>query len=344
MKDQLILVTGASGFVGRAIARRLLGMGARVRVLVRSKAKLREAGFSPENELGLEVIEGDLLDGPVVRRCCEGVSAIVHAAAKVGDGGPPDEYLQINVDAQRDLLASISWPGPFQKFVLVSSLGVYPARNHNGTDESAPISTTGIDPYTRSKAIGEREFVRWCEERKFPGVVLRPGFVYGPGDRTVLPRIVARLRSGHFAFFGSGNQCLNNTWVENLVDAVILALEKDTVPGDVFNITDDPLVTKKQFIGAVAKALGLPLPRKHLPLQLAWLLAVGFDTVDRLMGGHGPKVVTMASWKFLGLDLRYSIAKAKQKLGYNPKSNFDEVMALTMRDWLKEESGVGSKG
>ncbi len=337
MKDQLILVTGASGFVGRAIVRRLLTEGARVRVLVRSRTKLTEAGFSPEQDARLEVVEGDLLDGPVVRRCCEGVTAVVHAAAKVGDGGPPEEYLQVNVDAQRDLLASISWPGPLQKFVLVSSLGVYPATNHRGTDESAPISTTGIDPYTRSKAIAEREFVRWCHERKFPGVVLRPGFVYGPGDPTVLPRIIKRLRSGQFAFFGSGEQRLNNTWVENLVDAVMLSLKKATPPGEIFNITDGRLVTKKEFIGAVAKALGLPLPRKHIPLQLAWLLALSFDTIDRIMGGHGPKLVTMASWKFLGLDLCYSIDKAKRELGYSPKANFEDAMALAMREHLRTE-------
>jgi len=334
-----VLVTGATGFVGQWIAHALLDAGYSLRLLVRNPALLSPAGLTPElvslrytgpRAPRVEIVPGDVLDGRSLRVALAGADTVVHSAAMVGDGGRAEPYFRVNVDGLRDLLAVASYAPNFRKFILVSSLGVYPARDHFGTDESAAIDTQGIDPYTRTKAIAEKEFVAFCRDRNFPGVALRPGFVYGPGDRIVMPRLVSRLRSGQLAWFGPGTQKLNHTYVRNFADAVVLALETATEPGAVFNITDDPVGSKREFIGAVAQHLNLPIPTRQIPLKVAYTLACGFSGIDRLLGGHGPKFISLASWKFLGLNLDYSIARAKRELGYAPKWSFAEGIRETM--------------
>ena len=113
-------------------------------------------------------------------------------------------------------------PG-FKRWIQISSLGVYPGRDHHGTDETAEIDIGGLDGYTRTKA--EAEIVlRTHMDRGFPAVILRPGFIYGPGDRHVLPRIIEKLRAGKMKLIGDGRKLLNDTYVGNLVEAVLLAL------------------------------------------------------------------------------------------------------------------------
>src|SRR5690606_5688301 len=111
-------------------------------------------------------------------------------------------------------------------------LGVYEARDHHGTDESEPPSLSGIDGYTLTKAESEQRVVRAIADDKLPAVILRPGFVYGPRDQTVLPRIIERLKSGGFKYLGSGEQLLNNVYVGNVVDAVFLAISRDDCLGE----------------------------------------------------------------------------------------------------------------
>ncbi len=147
-----------------------------------------------------------------------------NCAAKVGDWGTLDEFRALNVEAFRHLLDAAS-DSRVQRFVHVSSLGVYEARDHFGTDETTPPAADSLDAYTRSKVEAEALALRYREQRGLPIAIVRPGFIYGPRDRTVLPKLIKALRSGRFAYFGSGDQVLNCIYVKNLVHGLFLAAE-----------------------------------------------------------------------------------------------------------------------
>lgn len=332
-----VLVTGATGLVGSHVAERVVGMGIPTRVVVRNPD-----AASWLSELGVEVVAGDMTDSQSLGKAAEGVTVVVHCAAKVGDWGPVDSYRDVNVRGLETLIEACCGTGMLKRFVHISSLGVYEARDHHGTDESEPPSRVGIDGYTLTKVESEDLALSHCDPEKFPLVVLRPGFVYGRRDRTVLPRLVERLRSGGFKYLGSGEQLLNNVYVDNLVDAVLLAIGRDDVIGEVFNITDDRLVTKREFIGTIAKGAGLEEPTKSVPLGVAKFLAKLMEATWKFAGKNEAPLLSGARIKFLGLNLDFDIGKARRELGYEPLVDFSEGMARTM-EWC-HESGMIEAG
>ena len=208
---------------------------------------------------------------------------MVHAAAHVGDWGPAEKYRAINVVALEHMLHAAERHGRLERWIQISSLGVYPARHHFGTDETVPPDLTGLDGYTQTKAEAEIVINRHIREHGLPAVILRPGFIYGPGDRHALTRIVEKIEAGKMKFLGRGDRVLNNTSVENLCDAILLAIEKPDILGETFNIRDERLVTREEFINTVADYLGKPHPR-HVPEWVGRTLVGPIEAIARLRG------------------------------------------------------------
>lgn len=327
------LVTGASGFVGGHVAERLIAEGWKVRTVVRPSSKQDLL-----KQWGVELVEGDLTDDATLKRACEGIDAVVHVAAKVGEWGPLDEYRRVNVEGLKQLIAAC--PPNLERFVLISSLGVYPARDHDGTDESCPLPEKHIDGYTQSKAEADRVAIEHQKKTGFPLVILRPGFVYGPRDRTVLPRILKNLKRGMVTYFASPQKKLNQVYVGNIADAVVLALNNPKAVGGVYNIRDEELVTKEHFFNTVADLVDLPRPTRRIPMMLAKTVCAASESAGKLFGFE--PTLTSAKIKFMGYNLDYSIDRAKRELGYAPKVAFDEGMRKAI-DWLKASGGLDAK-
>lgn len=330
-ESDLMLVTGATGLVGSHVVERARQRNVRTRVLVRqgSDAALLD-------EWGAEQIFGDVTDADALRHAVAGVSIIVHCAAKVGDWGPVEDYREVNVRGLEKLLTAAEANGTLKRFVHISSLGVYPARDHYGTDETEPTSTAGIDGYTLTKVESERLVQEHIREHKLPGVILRPGFIYGPRDRTVLPRILEKIRTGRFKFLGTGRQLMNNTYVGNLCEAIFLAIERDECVGEIYNIRDGRLVSKREFIATIAQAAGYEVPTKSVPLPVAKALARVLETAWKLLRKREAPLLSSARIKFLGLNLDYSIGKAQRELGYNPSADFTDAMQATVA-WFRDQ-------
>lgn len=323
--EDLVLVTGATGLVGSHVAEQARQKGFRVRALVRNNADT-----SLLASWGCELIHGDLDQPESLKSACQGATVIIHCAAKVGDWGPTEDYRRVNVDGTRALLDAALATGQLRRWVQISSLGVYEGKDHHGTDEATLPSTTGIDGYTLTKVESELLVCDYIRHKKLPAVVLRPGFIYGPRDRTVLPRLLDRLQSGKFAFLGSVDKLMNNTFVGNLCEAVWLAVERDNVVGEVFNIRDPRSVTKREFIDTVCDAAGLPRPKKIVPLPVAKCLASAMEFTWKLLGKKEAPLLNSARIKFLGLNLDYSIDKAVRLLGYNPSADFRDAMKMSV--------------
>jgi nucleoside-diphosphate-sugar epimerase len=330
-----VLVTGATGLVGRCLVRRAAEAGYQVQAMVRSgsdRGVLRNGAVT--------FVEADLADPATIPAAMAEADVVVHAAAHVGDWGPAEDYRAINVVALEHMLTAAQNSGRLRRWIQISSLGVYPARHHFGTDETVSPDLAGLDGYTRTKAEAEQVIQRHVQEHGLKAVILRPGFIYGPGDRHALPRIVDRLKSGKLKFLGRGDRVLNNTSVENLCDAILLAIEKPGIDGETFNIRDERLVTREEFIHAVADYVGTPHP-KHVPEWIGRALVGPVESIARMRGKTSPPFLTRAQLKFMTLNLDYSIAKAKRELGYAPRVDFREgiVEALDEMTGKKTERG-----
>jgi nucleoside-diphosphate-sugar epimerase len=322
MTKATVLVTGATGLVGRHFARRAVDAGYGVEAMVRAGSDRSALEGMP-----IRFVEGDLAAPETLPAALSDADYVVHAAAHVGDWGPAAKYRAINVVALEHMLNAVERSGRLKRWIQISSLGVYPARHHYGTDETVPPDLTGLDGYTRTKAEAEFVVNRHVQEHGLPAVILRPGFVYGAGDRHALVRIVEKIQGGKMKFLGPGDKVLNNTSVENLCDAIWLALEKPCIDGETFNIRDERLVTREEFINTVADYLGKPHPR-HLPERLGRALVGPIEAVARWRGREMPPLLTQAQIKFLTLNLDFSIAKAKRVLGYRPRVDFrDGIVA-----------------
>lgn len=324
------LVTGATGFVGSHVAESLRARGDAVRALAREGADTA----LPE-KLGVTLVRGDVTDADAVRRAVEGCDVVIHCAAKVGDWGHVDEYRKVNVEGLRNLLEAVKGR-PLHRFVHVSTLGVYAARHHHGTDETEPLPESHIDGYTQSKVETEKLALEYHRKHGVPVTVLRPGFVYGPRDRSVLPRLVDRLRERSVIYIAKGRFALNTTYVGNLVDAILLAVDSPVAVGEVFNITDGEFVSKRRFFEAVADGVGAPRPRGSVPVWLARFMANWREGVFRRKNKPHPPRITQAQLKFAGLNLDFSIAKARTKLGYAPRVSFDEGMKQAV-EWYRAQ-------
>jgi nucleoside-diphosphate-sugar epimerase len=321
-----VLVTGATGMVGSAVARRAVENGYHVQAMVRRGSDRRALDGVP-----VQFVEGDLAEPESLPPALADAEVVVHTAAHVGDWGPAEKYRAINVIGLEHLVHAAARSGKLKRWVQISSLGVYPARHHYGTDESVAPSPTGLDGYTRTKAEAEGLLNHHIKEHKFPAVILRPGLIYGPGDRHALPRFIERIQTGKMKFLGKGDRVLNNTYVGNLVDAVMLAMENPDVVGETFNIRDERLVTREEFVNTIADYLGKPHPR-HVPEWLARTLVKPIEGIARARGAEKPPLLTAAQIKFMTLNLDYSIGKAKRVLGYRPAVDFREGLRIALDD------------
>ncbi len=310
-----MLVTGATGFLGSFVARRAVQEGYDVRVIARASSDR-----SMLEGVNVEFYEADLTDYESLPGALEDIEVVVHAASHSGDWGPAEKYRAINVVATEHLLVAAEQQESLRRWIHISSLGVYPAKHHYGTDETVQPDMRGLDGYTQTKAEGEVLVKRHIKENNLPGVILRPGFIYGPGERHALPRLLKRFEQGIVKFIGNGQTVLNNVYVGNVVDAIFLAIDSEEALGELFNIRDERLVTREEYLMTVAEYLDRPRPGR-VPLWLARMICPILEGWAKLRGATESPLLTGATIKFMALNLDYSIDKAKRILGY--KSNVD---------------------
>lgn len=329
------LITGATGFVGGHLVDACLARGERVSAIVRPNTDA--AAIETQ---GVAVFRGDFGDAGLVQKALDaGVDVVVHCAAKVGDRGPVTEYRPTNVDAFRRLMDACK-ARPLHRFVHVSSLGVYEARHHHQTDESEPLPAGHMDSYTTTKVEADKLAQEYIRAGGLPLTILRPGFVYGPRDKAVLPKLIRHMARKKVHYLGADQRAQNCIYIANFVDAVFLAVDNPKAVGQIYNLTDGEFVSKRRFIEAVADGMGLKKSKQVLPY---WLAALVVKLVKRQMTkalARGTKPwVTPAQFKFMQLNLDFSIEKAKRELGYAPRVGFDQAMKETVA-WYRAHPEV----
>ena len=323
----VVLVTGATGFVGSRLVSALADRGHRVRALTR-----RATGLEALERPGVEVVRGDLGDPTALVRAAEGTRLVFHAAARVSDWGPREAFLAANVEGTRNLVAACRVAG-VARLVHLSSLTVLglPRDGRLVDEQTPPARPARGDFYTESKLEGET-LVR--EAHGIGGLettVLRPGAIWGPGDPNVVPRIVRLLRRGAMPYVGGGRNLVGLVHVENLVRGLLLAGSVPAAAGEVFHLTDGEEITAREAIDGIADALGVPRPRLSIPFPVVLAVAALVEGTARAARLRRPPSLTRYGARFVACHARYDLAKARHSLGYEPAVSFSEGVAELFR-------------
>ena len=322
-----VLVTGGTGFTGKALVRRLLDLGHEVVALdCKEGLKTREL-----RDWGAEVILGSVTDETVVRRAMQGVEVVHHLAAAFREMNVPDRhYWQVNVGGTRNVVAAALAAG-VRKLVYCSTCGVHGNVDAPPGGEEAPIRPA--DYYQRSKYEAE-PLVRELPARGLPSVVLRPAAIYGPGDPERFLLIFRRVASGTFPMFGDGRTWYHPLYVDNLVDAFVLAMRDGAGEGEAYLIADDEYVTIEELVRRVAGALGVDVRILHWPMWPAVAAGHVCEKLCRPFGLTPPIFPRRVDW--YRQNRAFRIDKAKRDLGYEPRVGLDEGLRRTAA-WYRHE-------
>jgi nucleoside-diphosphate-sugar epimerase len=191
------------------------------------------------------------------------------------------------------------------------------------------------EPYALTKAEGDRVVQRMIAEYDLPAVIIRPGTFFGPGDRLHFGRIADRLAADKAVVVGSGDNALPFVFVSDVVQGLLLGLDRDNAIGEAYNIPTDRPLSQLQLLRAVARAIGAGPPRVFVPYRALYAGAVAAERVAALARLSGPPVVTRLGVKLFGTDNRHAIDKAREALGYYPRVALEDGVRLAARWYLK---------
>jgi nucleoside-diphosphate-sugar epimerase len=320
------LVTGASGFIGGRLAERLATEeGMSVRAMVRHTKKAERL-----QKLQSEIVQADLLDMESLRRVIDGCDLVFHCAAMVRETGDRNEFLQTNVQGTENIL-NVSKDAGVKKFIHFSSVSVYGLNPPDRTDETTPFHPCG-NLYCDTKIAGEKAVWAAHREAGLPVVVIRPANVYGPLSNPWTIRPTKLINSGQMILINGGTGLCNYVYIDNLLDATLLATKRDSSVGQVYLISDGNAVMWKEFFGYYAQMAGKPKIRS-VPECLGKAIALGMEIVSKFTGK--PPKITREAVRFLTGQARFSIEKARRDLGYQPRFSLEEGMEQT-EQWLRE--------
>jgi nucleoside-diphosphate-sugar epimerase len=304
-------VTGGSGFIGGKLVQRLVAEGRPVRALARSEAAAERVA-----ELGAEPVRGELGDRASLEAGAMGCDVAFHLAAHLGEWGAWADFERGNVEGTRNALAACATAGAKRFVHCGTEAALMAGEPLVQVDETAPLRPDSRAPYPATKAKAEQA-VRAASNDQFETVVVRPRFVWGKGDTTLLPEMVATVEAGRFAWVGGGRKITETTHVDNVVEGLILAAQKGR-PGEAYFVTDGEPVVFREFVTALLRTQGVEPPDRSLPAWTAAPMACVCELAWKALPLPGdPPMTSFRSW-LLTQECTINIAKARAELGYAP--------------------------
>jgi nucleoside-diphosphate-sugar epimerase len=310
-------VTGGSGFIGGALVRRLVADGWTVRALARS-----DASASVIEERGAEPVRGDLDDTASMAAGAAGCEVAFHCAAHLGDWGSRADFERGNVRGTRNALAGARQAG-VRRFVPVGTeAALLAGQPLIEVDERAPLRFDSPALYSSTKARAEDAVIE-ANQDGLETVVVRPRFVWGRGDTTLLPAMTEMVRAGRFAWIGGGRHRTSTTHVDNVVHGLLLGAERGA-PAGVYFVTDGEPVVFRDFVTRLLATQGVTPPDRSLPAPVASAVATVGETAWRLLPLPGrPPLTRLAVW-LSAVETTIDITRARTELGYAPVRTIDE--------------------
>jgi nucleoside-diphosphate-sugar epimerase len=313
-----VFVTGANGFIGRALVARYRGYGAEV------------AGVDFAADPARNVVAGDVQDVERWRAHIDGSDLVIHTAAVVSMVAPIREAWKVNCQGTQRLLTACRDAG-VRRFVHLSSVAAFGFDFPDGVDESWPLITNG-NSYTDTKITGEHLVLAAHAARELDCTIVRPSDVYGPGSRPWIIVPIEMMKKRQFRLPARGRGIFSPVYIDDLVDGTVLAAGRSEGAGQIFTIGGGPGITCAEFFGHHWRWLGKSGPVPTLPSGLDVFLAELSGRLARLTGK--PTEMGRSAVGLLSRRGSYSIEKARQLLGYEPQVRLAEGMRRS-EEWVK---------
>lgn len=306
-----ILVIGGNGFVGRHLVPALQDRGYRLRVLALPTEDTRWL-----EERGVVVYRGDICRPGTLVTPMRGIDRVVHLAGMMGVWRPMAQYYAVNVTGTENVCRIVL--AAKARLIHVSSWTVYGMGVGRPVHEDLPLRPMP-EPYSITKAAGDRAVQRMITENHLRAVIIRPGTIFGPGDQLNFGRTADRLRGGRRIIVGRGDNAVPFIYVTDVVQGLVLALENDTAIGQSYNIANDRPLTQQQLMNAIAREIGTEAPRLHIPYRALYATAYAAERVAMITRSQRDPLVTRHGVALFGTDNRQLIDKAHRDLGYAPQ-------------------------
>jgi dihydroflavonol-4-reductase len=315
-----VVVTGATGFLGSAVARALVAAGMEVHALTRPTSNLRRV-----SDLPITWHVGDVTDPASLGHIFDDADWVIHAAGQLGQAGISEStYWQQNAQGTYNVLAEIAAGGGMPRVVCISSAGVLGPMN-GFHPESVPDETFPLRPsngYERSKAGAEMIAATFAEQG-LPVIIARPEFVYGPGDLHVLGLFQA-IQKRLFFYVGNGRNTCHPTYIDDTVDGLLRCLHKGRV-GEIYHLSGPRPVPFRELAETIAAELGVRPPRLAFPRSLVWGGAAGAELIMPRLGHKPP--LSRTGVAFFSENRRSAFDKAQRDLGYVPRVDLAQGVA-----------------
>ena len=328
-------VTGGGGFVGSAIVGQLVAKGVEVAVFGRN--------FYPHLEVfGVRQFQGDLLDSNLLIRYMQGYDTVFHVAAKAGIWGPKSEFEQTNVTGTRNVLGACFANGVRALVYTSTPSVVFNRHDINGEDEKLPYARQFLCYYASSKAVAE-QMVLASDSEVLRTCAIRPHLVWGPGDPHLIPRIIARGKSGKLQVVGNGMNMVDISYIDNVAEAHILAAENlystATAGGNAYFISQGEPVCLWPWINNLFARLNIAPVRKKMSSGSAYMIGTLFEGLYMWFNIEKEPPMTRFLAEQLAKSHWFSIDRARRDLGFEPRISTAEGMDRLVR-WLADKKVV----
>jgi nucleoside-diphosphate-sugar epimerase len=273
--------------------------------------------------------QASLEDAAALGEALRGADTVIHAAALSTAWGPREAFLRVNVEGTRRILDAARAAGVRRVVHVSSSSVVFADRDRRGMNEDEPRPARFPAHYCASKALAEDVV------RAFPGVasvIVRPRALFGPGDTTLLPRILAAARRGRLRIIGRGDNLQDLTYVDNAVDGLLLARHAPAAAGRTYFLSNDEPVVLWEFIASCLRGLGIAPPSRRVPLRVALAVAGALEALHTAVPALGEPAFTRHTVSLLARDQTLDISAARRDLGYRPRVTMTEALARTLDD------------
>jgi nucleoside-diphosphate-sugar epimerase len=325
-----ILITGASGFIGSNLAERLARNRYRVRGLVRKSSNLDYL-----NGIPLELAQGDVTDRSSLDRVMEGIDVVIHAAGVASDWGSYQQFYRVNVVGTQNVAES-ALKHRVKRVVHISTAAIHGFAGFRHATEATPLAKTAW-PYCETKKIAEEWLFQFSNKTGLPVSVIRPGNAFGPKDHTFFQKYADALCKGQVGYVSGGKSWTCPTYIENLVEGIVLSCFEHKAVGEAFIITDGLDITWRCFTEKITEALGIKSPGYSVPFWLGYSSATLLEWIYRSAGSTNAPLLTRYRIANAGTDYHFSIEKAKGLLGFRPDVGLDEAIRRSAEWYLKSK-------